>query len=259
MRSTDRNILSAVALLGLLAAFWFLVLSPKRQDASDLESQVTALQAHVTEAEAAAAAGQQAKSDFSSNYRQLITIGKAVPTDADTPSLLTQLQALSKRAAVSFQSITLGGSGSGAAPPAAPATTTPPTTPTATEATAALLPIGATIGAAGLPTMPYEMTFNGGFFQIADFFGLIDGMVDLRADRLGVDGRLLTIDGFNLTAGPDGFPDLTASLQTTSYLTPADQGTTAGASPAGPPPVTATPATTPPTTDPAVTPAVVAN
>jgi Type II secretion system (T2SS), protein M len=260
MRS-DRIIVTALAILGLLAAFWFLILAPKRNEASDLQTQVTDLQAQTTEAEASAAASEQAKTDFSSNYKRLITLGKAVPTDADTPGLLTELQVLSDKAGVDFQSISLSNSGGGAAATVAPpATATTTTTAVPSEAAAALLPIGATVGPAGLPVMPYEMQFDGGFFQIADFFGLIDGMVYTNGKAVAADGRLLTIDGFNLTAGPKGFPDLTAALQTTSYLTPAAQGITAGATPTGPDPAAAAvPATTPPATDPAVSAAVVAN
>ena len=131
-----------------------------------------------------------------------------MPIDADTPSLLTQLQSLSTKAGVDFRSITLGGATAGAAAaPAAAAPTTPTTTTTpatATEASAALLPIGATVGTAGLPVMPYQMTFDGGFFEIADFFGSIDGMVvSTNGEKTTVDGRLLTIDGFNFTPGPE--------------------------------------------------------
>jgi hypothetical protein len=250
MKSTDRAILMGVAMLGLVAAFWFLVLAPKRQEASDLKSQVTELETQVTEAEAAAAAGEQAKKGFSSSYRELITLGKAVPVDADTSSLLTQLETLSVRSDVDFRSITL----SGATDTAAPAPTDPAA---ASEASAAVLPIGATVGSAGLPVMPYELQFEGGFFQIADFFGEIDAMVESHGDVTKVDGRLLTIDGFTFTPGPAGPPGLAASVNVTSYLTPADQGVTAGATPAGPPAETATPtsATAPPTEAAPATPA----
>ncbi len=267
MKSTDRMILMGVAALALAAAFWFLILSPKRQEASDLNEQVAALSAEVTTAEQSAAAGEAAKADFSNNYRDLVSLGKAVPTDADTPSLLTQLQSLSTKAGVDFRSITLGGATTGAAAaPAAAAPTTPTTTTTpatATEASAALLPIGATVGPAGLPVMPYQMTFDGGFFEIADFFGSIDGMVTIstNGEKTTVDGRLMTIDGFDFSPGPNGLPDLTADVTTTTYLTPADQGITAGATPSGPAAGTATPATAPPAsaTDQAVSAAVVAN
>jgi hypothetical protein len=252
MKSTDRTILIGVAILGLVAAFWFLILSPKRQEAADLQTQVTELDAQVTQAEQAAVAGEAAKKDFSTAYRDLIKLGKAIPVEADTPSLLTQLQTLSVRSNVDFRSISLGGATSAAA-------TAAPVDPAAPlEATAALLPIGATVGTAGLPVMPYEMSFEGGFFEIADFFGRIDGMVDSDGDSTTVDGRLLTIDGFNFIPGPAGLPGLTATVNATSYLTPADQGITAGATPAGPAPETATPAATTPA-DPAVSPAVVTN
>lgn len=246
MKASDRTILVGVALLALVAVFWFLVLSPKRQEASDLESQVADLQAEVTQAEQSAATGQQAKKEFDSNYRHLITLGKAVPKDADTPSLLTQLETLSTQAGVDFQSITLDASASGSAAAPAPAPTTSDgssadsaeagatVTATATEAAASLLPIGATIGPAGLPVMPYTMKFQGGFFDIADFFGEIDGMVESNGKKTSVDGRLLTINGFTMAAGPNGLPQLTAEVQTTSYVTPADQGVTAGATAGGP-------------------------
>ena len=40
-----------------------------------------------------------------------------------------------------------------------------PATPT--EAAASLMPLGASIGPAGLAVMPYNLIFNGTFFQIA--------------------------------------------------------------------------------------------
>ena len=259
MKSSDRTILVFIVIAGLIAAFWFLLLSPKRQQASELETKVDELQTQVSEAETAAAAGEEAKEGFEGNYRRLVSLGKAVPKDAETSSLLLQMETLSKRADVSFQSIALEGGGEGAVPvtppPAAPATaesgteaaTTPPseeaaTTPAGTttagalptESTAALLPIGATVGPAGLPVMPYSMQFQGGFFQIADFFGEIDGMVTSSGKKVDVGGRLLTIDGFSFEAASSGFPNLSATVQTTSYLTPADQGLTAGATPTAP-------------------------
>lgn len=254
MKSTDRTILIGIAALGLVAAFWFLLLSPKREEAAQLEDDVAALQADVTASEDAAVAGEAAKKDFSGNYRRLVSLGKAVPKDADTSSLLLQLETLSKRSDIDFRSISLAeGAGDAAAAataapppleaPAAPAdpaataatpagTTTPGAVPT--EATVALLPIGATVGPAGLPVMPYALEFQGGFFDVADFFGRIDRMVDAQGDNVIVDGRLLTVDGFSFTAGSGGFPSLTASVQASSYLTPADQGVTAGATPAAP-------------------------
>jgi Tfp pilus assembly protein PilO len=237
------------------------VLSPKRKEASDLSEQVATLQSQVAQDEAAASTAGVAKNDFKSNYRQLITLGKAVPVDADTPSLLTQLETLSSRSDVAFQGITLGGSGGGGVPAAAPTTSvTGETLATgeATEASASLLPIGASVGAAGLPIMPYTMDFNGGFFDIADFFGEVDAMVNVKGtDKVSVDGRLLTINNFTMAPLEGEGQDLVleVTVDATSYLSPADQGLTGGATPTGPL-ATPVPAAESTTTQPA-TPAVV--
>jgi Tfp pilus assembly protein PilO len=263
VKSSDRTILAVVAVVGLMAAFWFLVLSPKRQEASDLSEQVTTLQGQVAQEEADASTAGAAKTDFKSNYHELVTLGKAVPVDADTPSLLTQLQELSSDSDVQFQSISLGGGTGGSVPANAQpltATTGTPTSATPTEATASLLPIGASVGAAGLPIMPYALTFQGSFFDVADFFGGIDDLVEVKGEdnKVSVDGRLLTIDDFTLAPVDGGSDQLVVSVNATSYLSPADQGATGGATPTGPLATTPAPAAAPATSQP-VSPAVVGN
>ena len=114
------------------------------------------------------------------------------------------------------------------------------------------------MGPAGLPVMPYDLKFTGDFFQIADFLESLDGMVHMPHGEVDVTGRLLTVDGFALAPTAErGRSEprarsrrLTADLSVTTYLTPADQGITAGATPSGPAPATPTPAsTTAPTHD----------
>jgi hypothetical protein len=120
-----------------------------------------------------------------------------------------------------------------------------------TEASAAALPIGATVGSAGLGVMPYDLTFRGTFFEVADFIAGLDALVKTKGGVLDADGRLVTIDGFSLEADDEvGFPELKGTFAVTTYLTPPGQGVTAGATPAAPapaavPPTTTTAATTP--------------
>jgi hypothetical protein len=51
---------------------------------------------------------------------------------------------------------------------------------------------------------------------------------------LAVRGRLLTVDGFSLAEATTGFPAMKASIHATSYLLPATEGLTNGASPSAP-------------------------
>jgi Tfp pilus assembly protein PilO len=265
MKSSDRAILFAVGGVALVAAFWLLVLSPKRAEVSDLGAKVSELQASVSAAEQESTTAEQAKQDYPSNYHRLVVLGKAVPSEEDTSSLLVQVQALAARSGISFDALKLSDTSDAEAPPTAAAettadssSTTPPSTgeavPTeqtaaapATEATAATLPLGATVGSAGLPVMPYDLTFSGDFFQVADFVNGLNKLVRTQSSGIGVDGRLLTIDGFSL--GPDEqkpLPHLVANLHVTTFVAPGDQAASPAAAAAAPteavPPTAATPA-----------------
>jgi Tfp pilus assembly protein PilO len=253
MKATDRTILAGLAIAGLIAAFWFVVLAPKRDEAATLADEAAALEQSVAAQEQLVAEGRQAQDDFNRNYQRLVVLGKAVPEDEDTSSLFVQLQRIAERAGVQFDAIELvpGVGSGGAAPAPAEQTTTdqnqsgssgsepapaPEAAPAAaTEAAASNLPIGATVGPAGLPVMPYKLSIRGSFFELADFLAGVDRLVHSRHGRDVVDGRLITIDGFGLAGDEEeGFEVLNASLALTTFLTPADQGLTAGATPAGP-------------------------
>jgi Tfp pilus assembly protein PilO len=123
---------------------------------------------------------------------------------------------------------------------------------------AASLPIGATVGAAGLPILPYDLTFQGSFFDIASFMSGVDSLVHLGEDggQIVANGRLVTVDGFSLKPLPtlSGEQELKATFTVTTYVVPSDQGLTAGASPTAPS-APLQPQTTPAsTTTPTVTP-----
>jgi len=254
MRSRDRVILIGLAVVGLMVAFWFALLAPKRTELSELSTDVSELETSVADAEQRAVLAEQAKTDFTENYHRLVVLGKAVPGDDDAASLLVQTSTLAELAGIQFKKLDLTeGGGEAPAPAAAETTADPPpdggvapesvspVAAPATEASAATLPIGATVGSAGLPVMPYDLSFEGDFFEIADFMARLDAQVRARG-KGGVDGRLMTVDGFALT-GDDkkGFPYLDANLHVTTFVTPPGQGLTAGATEAAPPAASAEP------------------
>ena len=268
MKGSDRTILILLPVVALIAAFWFLVIAPKREEASTLDTEIASLQAEVDTAEQQAAFAEQARQDFPEDYEKVVTLGKAVPQDDDTASLFAQLSGVASKANVEFSSLELMSSGDGAepapepapapaaaeptaeappeeAPPGGETTTTAPSAP-ATESAAALLPIGATVGPANLPVMPYKLQFKGSFFHVADFVKGLDSGVTTADKKVAVDARLLTIDGFSLSGDPDlGFPHLVADFAVTTYVTPETEGLTSGATPSGPAPVSAPAGETP--------------
>jgi Tfp pilus assembly protein PilO len=61
MRRTELTIILSVAVAGLIAAFWLVVISPKRDEAASLKQDTDGLQSSVEQAQQAAAAGEQAR------------------------------------------------------------------------------------------------------------------------------------------------------------------------------------------------------
>jgi hypothetical protein len=259
--SRDRIVGLVVGAVALLGAFWFLALSPKRKDAADLSAKITQAQQRLDTARQSVATATAARKRYDVDYAAVAKLGKAVPADDDVASLVYQLNHVSQDAHIDFRSIKLNSSGA-TPPPAAPpvaqaaavasasgdsssssssstSTTSSSTTPPATgvpasQTAAAGLPPGSAVGSAGFPTMPFSFVFDGSFFDMEHFFSGIQRFATLNGDQLSVRGRLLTVDGFTLTASRFGFPKVKASINATAYLVPQDQGATGGATPAGP-------------------------
>lgn len=238
MSLSNRTIVAMLAVVVLAGAFWVLLLSPKRQELSKLETRVVAEQAALARSSAAVSAGLEAQKVFPDEYRKLVVLGTATPADSETASLLVELNQVADRAKVEFLGFQLDTSGGGEAAPSESAVGASAETgsyPTATEVAASTMPLGASIGIAGLAVMPYELTFKGDFFQIAKFIRGLDSLVKTRNEAVEVTGRLITINGFTLRADPSaGFPHLEGSFSVTTYLVPPGQGVTGGATPAAP-------------------------
>ena len=267
MKGSDRTILLVIPLLALAVGFYMLAISPKRSESSDLQERIDSLNASIEASEAEIAAAEAAREGFPESYGRLVTLGRAVPEDGDQATFIFDMAGLGKRNDVEFRDFTVASGGAEAQPapaPAAPeeedseeespeggedsAEAPAPAPAVATEATAATLPIGATIGSAGLPVVPYEFRFLGNFFDMASFFHDIDTSVTVseKSGKPKVSGRLVTIDSFELTGDPSsGFPDIEARFNVTTYVVPPDQGLSAGATPAGPAPAVSPAAPTP--------------
>jgi Tfp pilus assembly protein PilO len=243
LKSSNALIVAMLALAALAVAFWMLALSPKREEASKLSEQVQQLEASLAQHRQEVASAVEAREEFPANYRQLVVLGKAVPGDDNTASLLVEVNRIAEQAGVEFRDLELTGEGSGEAEAPPVASTTTPVS--ATEAEASLLPLGAKIGHAGLGVMPYTLVFDGSFFEVADFIKGIDSLVRTESQDVTVEGRLVTLDGFSLAADAnEGFPQLDATFAVTTYLTPPSQGVSAGATEVAPAAETAAPIAT---------------
>jgi Tfp pilus assembly protein PilO len=302
LRDRDKKLLIAIVPILLLGAFWFLVLSPKRDEAAKAEKEAAAQEQRRDEAQAQLTQASAAQTDFAADYGEIVRLGKAIPAQVDMPSLLVQLESAAEGTGIRFTKISTGDRVEAPAPaPATPPDSTadgsepveaggeqaqsgPGTAAEAANTAAATanqrseaadqsgvdaadtatstssgqgLPIGggataagsgaAATSTAGLETVPLELEFVGDFFNLADFFHDVKRFVRVAGTNVVVGGRLITIESVSYSSDQTIFPKIKAELTATIYLSPKVEGTTAGATPEGPP--ATTPASTP--TDPA--------
>jgi Tfp pilus assembly protein PilO len=254
MTARDRKLLLLLAPVLAVAAFYFLILAPKRTESAAVADQLAQAEAARDTAQAAATQVAGSKEAFSRDYATVIRLGKSVPAKVDMPSLLVQLDDAAKGTGIDFVSIQTGErTGAPAAP--APAASTGPNAAGAPPAESgagkaaqaagnaanASAPAGAagatstTATPEGLESVPLDFEFTGSFFDLADFFHDMKRFVRVANDKVVVNGRLITIDSFSFDAGST-FPKLKAAVHATVYLAPKSEGTTAGATPQGPAP-----------------------
>lgn len=277
MSAQGRILTLAALFVALIGAFWMFALAPKRAEIGKLGGQVAQAESRQAAAVAALASAGRDRAAYQRDYANLARLGKAAPPDDDVASLVFQLESVAQGNKIDFRALKLSGAG-GAAPAPAPADEAPtaksadetadagasadkagatgadakaatPAAPAVAQA-----PPGAVVGSAGLVTLPFTFTFDGGYLPTQRLLGAIDRLADATDGTIAVNGRLLTIDGFSLAAGRLGFPQVQAIVSATAYIVPPAAGVLAGATPQRPGAATQPAATaTPPATATALT------
>jgi len=103
MTKSNRAIVAAIALAVLAGLFWTQLLSPKREEAKELDAQVAQLESSLAQHQAEVAEGEAAKKEFAAAYQHLVVVGKAVPGDDEVASLLVQVNRIANRTGGTFR------------------------------------------------------------------------------------------------------------------------------------------------------------
>jgi Tfp pilus assembly protein PilO len=224
MTRRDRLVVIGVASAVVLAAVWFLLVVPERKQAATLNEQVATARQSLDAAQAKLSQARAAQSQYNPEYASIVRMGEAVPSSAQVPSLVYELDQLSNSKHVSFNSITNSSS-------------------TTSSASAKSTTAGSSSGS--FSQLPFTFTFSGSFFDLYNLFTRLDGLaMQTASGEVQISGRLLTIQSVNLTASAEGASasstsksktaELNGTVTATAYTLPAGQGLTGGATPAGP-------------------------
>jgi hypothetical protein len=220
--SRNRILVAVLVAGGLIAAAWFGVLAPKLREAERASAQLATEQARLDKARNAAAHAGDAKRRYVADYAAVAALGKAVPAEEDVPTLMYEVQSAARGARIDFASIAPGGEGTGSSSTA----TTPGGVAAvgqaekgAAQPSAGSAPAGAAPAAAAGPTaLPFTFAFNGSFLDMQRLLERLDDFVQGPAEKLVVDGRLLSVNDVNLTTTSG---EVQASITATAYTMPA--------------------------------------
>jgi peptidoglycan DL-endopeptidase CwlO len=220
----DRLVLIGVIAVAMLAAVWLMLVSPERNKAGKLSSEVSTASAQLASAQGAAASAHAAQQRYSAAYSSVVNLGKAVPASEEVPSLMYQIAQATNAKHVQFTSITAGGGvGSGSS--------------SSSSSSSSASTASAAAASAGFTQMPFTFVFGGSFNDLYHLFRQLNAAtVRTSSGGLQVSGRLLTLQAVKLEpAGTEGSSrQLTGTITATAYVLPASQGLTAGATPTSP-------------------------
>lgn len=171
--------LTVAGSLALLAAGWFLVISPKKDEATELRTQAAAQVSANAMLETQLQVLRAQAKDLPSKQAELAQVAAKIPDNPSLPALIRALTAASTSAGIDFVSVTPGAPAAvvvaAPAAPTAPESGTAQTTPTAPAAVAP-----GTAGPAGpagsLATIPVALNVVGDYFDIAQFVSEVENL-----------------------------------------------------------------------------------
>lgn len=252
MSRQGKTAAAVLAVVAVLGGCWVAFVAPKRAETARVQDRIAETETRRAAAAATLADADRVRAEARKNAAVAARLSKAVPDDDDVGALIRQLDAVARANKIDFRAMKLVSSAAPApaAAPAEPSGEEPGDGEKAPEgekpadgagtaaaapvaATVAQPPPGAAIGPAGLLTVPFNFTFDGGYLEMQRFLGAIDDLAKNDNGRITVSGRLITVDGFSLAAGRGGFPKVKALVSATAYLAPAAPATVAP--PAGAP------------------------
>ena len=213
MSRTYQILLAAVVAVIAVGGYWKLALAPKRAEAADLSNRVAVAQAQIAQQESLIKTYEGAKDAYKVNYDTVTRLGKAVPNDDDTRSLLVQLDTSAKRSGVAFDTLNINAGGTSS-------------DPASTSADSSTIP--GTISAGSFSSMPISLNFAGTFDTLGNFFSRLERFVTLKGDSIEVSGRLVRVENITLAPSEDGWPALSATIGAAAYVVP-DAGTDSAA------------------------------
>jgi hypothetical protein len=165
----------------IAAVGWFLLISPQRSRASEIDEEIGALEVQIAQARLAA---EQAENAQPVRTADLFRLTKAMPSDNDIAGVLLELSETAGDAGIVFEQI---------------------------------IP-GTTVAAGTFRAQPIELVFTGNFYSLSDFLYRLRNLVSVQQGELLANGRLFSVDKLQFVEADSKFPNIRALLTVSALL-----------------------------------------
>ena len=174
--------IAAGVVLVYALALWFLLVSPKRAEATTLAEDVIAAELQLAQARVKSNRPQAAGTRVS----DVLRLAKAMPSSADQPGLVLELDRLARSTGVKLGSIT---------------------------------PREPVLSAGGPTAIPVVVTAEGSYRQITQFVKRARDLVRVSGGEVRATGRLFTVQAVELTeSNAKRFPFLDATITLNAFV-----------------------------------------
>ena len=166
-------------------ALWFLLVAPKRAEATSLTDDVIAAELRLADARAKSLRPQSA-APAGQRVSDVLTLAKAMPSSADQPGLVLELDRLARSTGVKLGTIT---------------------------------PRDPVVNAGGPTAIPVVVTAEGSYRQITRFVRRARELVRFRRGEVRATGRLFTVQAVELTeSNAKRFPFIDATITLNAFV-----------------------------------------
>lgn len=195
--------LTVVGVLAVVAAGWFLLVSPKRSEAADVRDQVAQAESEASQLRTTLGMLKAQQKTLPEVQARLANVQAKIPDNPALPPLIRALDKAADEAGVELVSLApgkplplAGAAPAGQVTPSAGGSGAAP----AAQGTA---PASGGVTAGTLTQIPISVNVVGGYFQIEQFFDRVEKLT-----------RAMKVTGFNLANGQNPVkPDTTGSTQ----------------------------------------------
>lgn len=176
-------ILSGVALVAIVVAYWFLLFSPLQDRISQHDQQIEDERQKLAVLQTKLTQFATLRDEAAQNQGRLLELAKLVPESEELPSLLLEIQDLASEAGITFLTVTPG---------------------------------SASI-AEGFQVLPLELQFVGSFFDVNDFIYRAEQLASGPGRLLSVQALTLSVSSGTGQSTAGLSPKLTVAMTLNAY------------------------------------------